>query len=446
MGFNHKHPIVLTTMYDKPVIDILSKEFKNNYAMSICTPSISSSYSVCIEYMRKWFKNKFQPGFFKSEVILGKNILKDFLSKDMINNIRRNKPALAIRARIDQSYNRDLTDQYLYGRNLLVNRTRYNDCFFINPVNKNMLSIMMKQMKVDFEFRVKVSSFNTATDLLEFMRMACRANATETRYASIDFQVPKAIMLAIARDSGFEIKNNNVVDNCKFLNFLNTYSHLPFVCKFRGTKGEFEYFLKLTDMYIHLRCGDIDVDDGEREGQTDNNFIVSTEIECLFPAPAYYSYYSKNKYDFGVVDNKLQCTIYNFFIGPVPFKDANGWNQYMTTDYLEDEDEFDKQKPATIHFEELIKSQSSISLHSAAEYTKSIAISPSRFMDIKLFNGLKERPIDIDWNTYTIRSLEPLPERISQLVFYVDLEFVNNYTINTTKAYSRREHDNKYFL
>ena len=63
-----------------------------------------------------------------------------------------------------------------------------------------------------------------------------------------------------------------------------------------------------------------------------------------------------------------------------------------------------------------------------------------------LFNGLKERPIDIDWNTYTIRSLEPLPERISQLVFYVDLEFVNNYTINTTKAYSRREHDNKYFL
>lgn len=444
MGINHKNPD-----YIDPTIELDSSHYDGStkeYAMSLCLPSISSSYSVCIEYMRKWFKNKFQPGFFKSEIIAGKNILRDFLSKDMIDNIKRNKPALAIRARIDQSFNRDLTDQYLYGRNILVNRTRYKDCFFKNPINNNMLSIMMKQMKVDFEFRVKVSSFNTAEDLLEFMRLACRSNATETRYIDVDFQVPKAVMLAIAKDAKFEIKNNNVVDNCKFLAFLNTYSRIPFVCKFRGTKGEYEYFLKLTDMYCHLRCGDVEVDDGEREGQTDNNFIVSTEVECLFPAPAYYSYYSLDKKDFGLVDDKLQCTIYNFYIGPIPYKNANGWNQYMTSTYAEDNDTYEKKKQTRIDFEELLKSESNLSLYTAAEYTKSIAISPSRFMDIKLFNGLKEREIDIDWNTYTITTKDVLPEKISEIVFYIDLDFINTYVINQTKAYDTRVKDQKNYL
>ena len=57
MGFNHDNPQYLVTTHDSPITDL--KRFKNEYAMSLCIPSVSSSYSICVEYMRKWFKNKF---------------------------------------------------------------------------------------------------------------------------------------------------------------------------------------------------------------------------------------------------------------------------------------------------------------------------------------------------------------------------------------------------
>lgn len=440
LGYNTENPKFLKGLYQSPLKEV--REFKKEYAVSLCIPSVSSSYSVCTEYFRKWVKNKFQPGFFKAEYIAGRNILKDFLSKSMIDNIRKNKPALAIKPQLDYTFNREGTDLYLYGRNIYNNRTRYKDAFFINPINKNMVSLELEQLRVEFAVRIKVSSYNTGIDLYKFMQVAFRSQATETRYADVDFQIPRVLMLQIAKDSGFEIKGQNVVDNCKFLSFLNKHSRLPIVCKFRGTKGEYEYFLKITDMYVHFRCGEVDLDDGEREGQTDNNFIVSTQVELLFPAPKFYAYYSKDKHDFGLIDQTLSCTIYNLYTGPVPMKNASGWNRYMETTYTENNDEYETHKPSTIFFKEVIKSTSmENSLFSIAEYTKSIFISPSAFMDIKLFNGNEEVPIEIDWNTYTIKTLRVLKEQSSQLVFYVDLEFINNYAINTQKGYSKRVED-----
>ena len=51
MGFNHDNPQYLVTTHDSPIKDL--KRFKNEYAMSLCIPSVSSSYSICVEYMRK---------------------------------------------------------------------------------------------------------------------------------------------------------------------------------------------------------------------------------------------------------------------------------------------------------------------------------------------------------------------------------------------------------
>lgn len=441
MGYNKDNPKFLVGLYQSPLTEI--REFKKEYAVSLCIPSVSSSYSVCTEYFRKWVKNKFQPDFFKSEYIAGRNILRDFLSKDMIDNLRKNKPALAIKPQLDYSFNRENTDLYLYGRNIYNNRTRFKDCFFVNPINKNMLSVELEQIRVEFAVRIKVSSYNTGVDLYKFMQMAFRSQTTETRFADIDFQIPRALMLQIARDAGFEIVGTNVADNCAFLAFMNKHSRLPIVCKFRGTKGEYEYFLKMTNVYTHFRCAEVDLDDGEREGQTDNNFVVSTQVELLFSAPKFYAYYAKDKHDFGLIDNTLQCTIYNLYTGPIPMKNASGWNRYMETTYTEDNDEYNRHELSEIMFREVIETTAiKNSLFKIAEYTKSIFISPASFMDIKLFNGSKEVPIEIDWNTYTIKTLEVLKEQSSQLVFYVDLEFINNYAINTQKGYSKRVEDN----
>ena len=114
MTYDHNDPKYLRTFYDLPSpieeLDIFRKE----NMLSLCVPSVSSSYSVCVEFMRKWFKSKFVPDFFKSEFIAGKNILSDFMRKEMIDNIRRNKPALAIRPQIDYTFDEDDGEDYSF--------------------------------------------------------------------------------------------------------------------------------------------------------------------------------------------------------------------------------------------------------------------------------------------------------------------------------------------
>ncbi len=415
-------------------------EFKKNHMLSLCTPSTSSTYSICVEFMRNWFLNKFQPGYFKSEFISGKNILADYLHKDTLDYIKRNKPALMIIPRMDYTYNRDTSDLYCYGRNTYINRARYNDAFFKDPISQNLLSIEMEQLRIEFQFRIKVSEYNHAMDLYKFLQLSCRSNASEKRYISLDFQVPKEILYAIAKDSHFNIDENQ----CIFLRYLNQHSRLPFSYKFRGTKGEFEYFIRMTDMYVHLKAGEIEVDDGEREGQIDTNYIVSFDTECLFPAPKFYAYYSKSKHTFCMDTTTHPKFVFrNMCFDAIPMVNEKGWNQYLSSDYIEDEKDFDSKKPMVIKFKDILTARSSHnSLFEIAEYTKSIFISPGTFIDIKLFNTMSKQEIDVDWNTYTITTKKPLCTMISQVVLYVDLEYINNFVINHDKAYSTRMKDN----
>ena len=55
---------------------------------------------------------------------------------------------------------------------------------------------------------------------------------------------------------------------------------------------------------------------------------------------------------------------------------------------------------------------------------------------------MSKQEIDVDWNTYTITTKKPLCTMISQVVLYVDLEYINNFVINHDKAYSTRMKDN----
>lgn len=418
-------------------------EFKKDHMLSLCTPSISNTYSICVEYMRKWFKNNFQDGYFKSEFIAGKNILADYLHSDILDYIKRNKPALMISPRLDYEYNADMTDQYMWGRNTYVNRARFKDAFFKDPISKNLLSIEMEQLKVDFTFRVKVTTYNHAMDLFKFMQLAF-GGSTNTKYIDLDFQVPMSVMLAIAQDSGFEIEDNKIKNPYAFLQYLNKHSRIPFTYKFRGTKGEYEFYIRITDVYMHLRQTNLELGEGEREGQLDVNFIIDMGVECLFPAPKYYAYYSKIQHHFENNRGEPKFTFHNMCFDAVPTQNDKGWSQYMTTDYMEDEECFLKDKPTTIHFADAIKSpQTHYSLFDICEYTKSIFITPESFIDIHLYNCTSRKPIHIDWNTYTITTDTPLKEPLSQLVFYIDLDYINTFVINNSKGYSTRIKEQK---
>ena len=60
---------------------------------------------------------------------------------------------------------------------------------------------------------------------------------------------------------------------------------------------------------------------------------------------------------------------------------------------------------------------------------KNIALSPSAFIDIRVFNYTNYIKTNIDWQHYTINFEEPIISEKCYLVIYLDNKFINEKTI-----------------
>jgi len=417
---------------EKPIECI--REFNKALNVSLCVPSVSNSYSMCVEYITGWIESKFQSDYFKSTHIEGMNILSDFRSHDKNELVKRLKPALSIVPQIDNEFDREHLDLYNYGTNLLYNKCSYKDAFFKDLGKKNFISIAMEVLQMNFSIRIKVSSKAHALDLAKFIQMAFRSNGTQGKYVDMDFHIPTELMMKVAIDSGFEISNNEVTDMPGFLYYLNRHSQLPFMYKLRSIKGKYEYFIKMSEMYIHTRTNNVSVDDGEREGQLINNFIVDFDCVVRFPVPKFYAYYSLEQHEL-IRGQKMDgtYTVYDLCMTNIPQVNSKGWNQYMTTEYLDDDANYKAKTPVEISLEDLFSGTGKGRLKEIADYTKSLYLSPSVFIEIKLFNDTKEVETEIDWTNYTLKSKIAMVNIKSFIVIYTDLGYINEQQIAINK-------------
>ena len=177
-------------------------------------------------------------------------------------------------------------------------------------------------------------------------------------------------------------------------------------------------------MYTHITNTDeLSIDDGERVNQIDNRFHV--EMNCILniPAPQYYYYYSKDEIDKKFKENLNFAGLYKFKDRISPEKDEHGWRQYLSTEYIDDDLSIKK-----INFEELLENKD---LKQVMDHTKALFLSPSLFVNFKLFNNQQEIPIKIDWDTFDIiiDREQDLDIDESELTIYVDLQYMNEQLI-----------------
>ena len=55
-----------------------------------------------------------------------------------------------------------------------------------------------------------------------------------------------------------------------------------------------------------------------------------------------------------------------------------------------------------------------------------LGISPAIFMEIQIFNDMKQLSFEIDWEHYTAKINQDLKSTVSKVAIYVDLEYVNS--------------------
>lgn len=422
---------------------------------SICVPSTTQAYSLCVEFMKRWFLSKFPQDTFKSVYVEGKNIYDDFRSLDKTTLLKRQKPALTITPSISWDFNNENVDSYPYGMELYVQTGKFKESFFSYPPNNSYMGIGMETILMPFNFRIKLETRAQQLDMYKFIKMACRVGFTCGEDVDLDFHLPYALMIQIAKDNGFQTQSKKLSEEkdeyeetiCnvpEFLRWLNKYSSLPFLYKFRALNGKNEFFLKMRNMYVHIRPENLSADDGEREGQLSNNFTIEMSAEVRFPAPKMYAYYSDHTHKLQTVygawyqPNGPITSCYTFKGAVIPDLNRYKWPLFMSTTYEEDDEE-KLYKPLEIDLTELLEGD----VGNCITDCLSKNISPAIFCELIFYNGGEYINGKMNWETLTFTSTNPIRSLGTYIGVYVDNNFVADYLLKDNKRYETRVNESK---
>ena len=391
---------------------------------NISVPSEIHGYSLGVEFMRDWFLEKFPKNYFKTIYINGKHIMDDFRRFNKEKLLRVEKPAVAIIPSINTDYDRETIDLTLGGRDVLLRRSGYYHDAFIQDLDNNIfLGIKLKQLEMPFTFHIRVSTRAQQLDIANYIKMAHRIGATQSKNLSLDFHIPMEIMLNIAKDTGFEIKTEGekkkIVDIVGFLKYINAHSFLPIMYKFRTINGTSEFFVRVDNAYTHISCLEgLSLDDGNNSGHLYTNFHIDMNCILKIPVPHYYFYYSKEKLDTSYTDitSSLEA-LYTYNNIEPPEKNEKGWDQYLSTEWTEP-----SRYVKDIPFGELLEGGPMMQV---INHLVSIGVSPSNFLDVKLYCQNEPITIGIDWDNLVIHVDKQMTEEMSKITIYIDKSYYN---------------------
>lgn len=391
---------------------------------NLALPSYVHGYSLAIEYLYNWFESKFEPGYFVGGIYVdGKHVLDDYkhFSKNVI--VAQN-PRARMEPRIDYEFDREFVDFYGAPPELYIRRSHHNDAFFKDHTMDTFLGLTTRALRMDCNFKVRVNTRAQQLDIKNRMELYFRVGATQSEYISVDFHVPKSIILNIALRAGFEVVKGEVVDIIEFLQYLNGHSELTFLFKLRAINQKPEFFVRLNGLYTHIAIRNkLQLDDGERNGKLDFNYHVEMTATLTIPIPHFYILYSAEDITVNIEmkERKDVIALYSFSILDIPKVDEHGWNQAVITDYSADQGE-------TIMDLSSIFNGNNV-LSRAIKNDLSLGISPSRYINIKIYTDLdiaKNVPYTIDWKSKIVTFKHPQDKQILHVVIYYDREYINS--------------------
>lgn len=409
-------------------------DWRKTKVKSISVPSAIHPYSIAIEYMKDlWFLPKFKD-YFKTVHVNGKHVFADQRLFDKITAKQIEKPALAITPVVDDEWNRENVDLYQGGLSV-YRRPTYDNRIFKDDKNHIYLTMDMRQLQMQFMFHMRVSTRAEQANLIERTRLACRIGSTQGEYIDMDFLLPKDVVIAIAKDAGFETielsdGSIDVKDVSAFVKYLNSHSKYPVTYKFRGITGKKEYFIRVDGCYTHISCLDgISRDDGERIGMLEHNFHVDFTATLQIPMPGLYMYYSDVPHHICPMDES-SIGLYQMIIVSPPDTNANGWGKLVESDYVSDDLYLEE-----IPIMELLDSMEDKTLSGLVRRVlhynvMTLGLSPAMFMEVKLFNDLKTVPFTMVWERYTAVINKKLGSMITKVAVYVDIGYVNSTIAN----------------
>ena len=424
---------------DKLVPVEIGRLINKGLLKNLCVPSASHAYSVGVEFFKRYILSKFDSNYFKTVYIDGKHLFDDFSRINERELIKRGKPAIAFMPNIVVDFNRDGIDAQLHDLNYYARTFSYKDAFFRDLEKDLYLGIELDQLLFNFAVKIKLNTRAKQLDVMRYLKIACKIGATSGFYTDMDMHVPYDMLYTLAEQVGFDVNPNLKVikEPVKFLMYLNSHSDVPFTYKLRTINGRSEFFLRATNMYVHIRIPDISIDDGERQNQVSSNYYIEFNAEMRFPAPKIYCFFSMKQSDFMRFSEEGQLRTYIVNFSNVPETNSKGWYQMLSTSYLEE----DTSKPLEVCIGDIFKSD--INIMRVIDYCKEIYLSPAAFLDVKIFNTNLEMDADMDWCTLTLKTHKSPEHELSNIVVYLNREFFNDALMTIDNGIKSRITDNQ---
>ena len=391
--------IITTPPVQKPNEDAarLYRYGNRELKSGICIPSASNSYSVGIEYVKRWILCRFKQDYFKTVWVNGRHIALDYMTFKDQAMIRRDRPAIAFTPTVNLEYDRNTQDSYMGGYKMLINKFNHESDFFKDYDNNIFIGVGCRDQEIGFNIKYRVESREQQMDLYREIELKCRIGYTDTHYVETDCHIPMEIMLNVANNAGFAIdKNHNIIDINGFVKYVNSRSNLPIIYKLRGSTGRREFFMR-GKLLAHISVVDkLTTSDGNRQGQSEHDFDIDMALVLHMTVPSYYVITSRKdlSYEIPLKDKTSAIGLWTVTCVTPPATNEKGWQQYFTTDYELDKDEANLD---TIELDlgdlftgELIRSEIDNHLK--------MMLSPGIFIDIQIFDGQHlTSNFKIDW-------------------------------------------------
>ena len=416
------------------------KSYSTDLKTNLLTPSRNQSYSCCIEWVSRWFYSKFSDNFFKQKHLEIEHILNQRLHYRTRDLLVTNKPAVSISVNMDNNYNRELLDQYNYGADLYSNRARYRDVFFRDTDRSLGIALTMEMLLLNFSFKMLFAEQGIQMDVANRVNLLFRSGATQKSYADIDYHIPEELLIQLAEDTNNFVCpcTGKILDAEAFVRYFNQHSQLILYYKFDASKHKMQYFLRIPHCVIHIKVNEVQVNEGDRMGNIRNNFEVSFDCQVRFPSPKFYAYLSLKERADTLCISQLDERSFGVLVSSlaqVPDKNEKGWARKVETMYVFDEPKevlaIKNGEHMHIDFGEMIGD-----LRNAIELTKSMAISPDAFLDLRVYNYFKRVPVSIDWNAYRINFLDKISSCECCIVLYIDGGYYAN-IVTALKEYDK---------
>lgn len=416
----------------------LIKKHNRKLLSTRLVPSTSHSYALAVEYVQKWFLDKFSKDFFNTVYIEGKNIFDESRRFNINSTARRNNPAVAIIPTIDYSFDRDKIDLAMGGLEIYEQKSTMDTCFFRDYENDLYIKQISQLNVINFTIRVYLDTKAKQLNVWHYMKLAFRVGASQGEYVDMDFSIPEELMIQLAKHTGFEVdeENKKIKNVVEFLAYLNRHSLIPFLYKLRCENGRDEFFIRTTGQYVHINIPDsLSVEDGDRVGHVYENFPIEMNLELRIPSPQSFIYLSKHPQTviegIKMEESEDIAGLYSLKIFDIPPMNDKKWGIYIESEYLED-------KPISnlkIDFTQLC----TVSLTEIINYTKKQFLSPSLFLDVKLFDDDgKIIPTKVNWDTLTVESTDDEKYQKVIIAIYADNKYMNETIVTMNNSTDTR--------